>query len=70
MSFLFLRNLFYLTSGNLAGPYFHLHQDVVFSLNCLHDWVHYNPYKGVHVSTLEVKKSRAGCIMRPPIFLF
>ena len=57
-------------SGNLAGPYFHLHQDVVFSLNCLHYWVHYNPYKGVHVSTLEVKKSRAGCIMRPPFFFF
>ena len=33
-------------------------------------YIHYNPYKGVHVSTLEVKKSRAGCIMRPPFFFF
>ena len=57
-------------SGKVAGPDFHLHQGVVFSINCLHDWVHYNPYKGVHVSTLEVKKSRAGCIMRPPFFFF
>ena len=60
-------------SATLPDPIFTCIRVSVLTIGCLHCGVlnlHYNPYKGVHVSTLEVKKSRAGCIMRPPFFFF
>ena len=59
--------------ATLPDPIFTCIRVSFLTIGCLHCGVlhlHYNPYKGVHVSTLEVKKSRAGCIMRPPFFFF